>query len=228
MEKNTEILQFLDGALTHEEEAELLHRLSVSPERRDVLRSYIDQRVVFQRDREAINVPYAAEQKLWARLGEMMPVAPAATAVTSSGTTAVMNATQGFRWFSVASVGAVCVVIGLLTGLYLGRNRGTDVTSTPTQQTILAVEQPSAPMNVSPSAVESRLSGQHTNGHRSEAPLAMVVRVPASDMTVHGSDVVTNEEVAMASVPGVSTRPVEQPSYILEPSERVHSLASLV
>lgn len=228
MEKNIEILQFLDGALTHEEEAELLHRLSVSPERRDVLRSYIDQRVLFQRDREAINVPYAAEQKLWARLGELMPVTPAATAVTSSGTSAIVSTTRSFRWLSVASIGTVCVVIGLLAGFYLGRSSEADLTATPAQQqTILAVEQPT-PMTTAPSADHTRPVEHVTNSRRFEAPLAMVNRDRASDATNQEIPVAMNEEVALAPVPGVSTRQVEQPSYVIEPSERIHSLASLV
>src|SRR6478752_5390184 len=73
MSMNTELLQFLDGTISPDAEAELLHRMSVSPERRDVLRSFINQQALFQRDRNSIAVPYAAEQKLWARLGGLMP-----------------------------------------------------------------------------------------------------------------------------------------------------------
>jgi len=43
MSMNTELLQFLDGTLAPDREAELLHRLSVSPERRELLRSYFKQ-----------------------------------------------------------------------------------------------------------------------------------------------------------------------------------------
>src|SRR5690349_14529897 len=73
MSMTTELLQFLDGTLSPDAEAELLHRMSVSPERRNLLRSFINQQALFQRDRNSIAVPYSAEQKLWARLGEMMP-----------------------------------------------------------------------------------------------------------------------------------------------------------
>lgn len=74
-------MKFLDGALSSEEEAELLHRLSVSPEKRAVLRSFINQKGLFNQDRRAMNVPYEAEQKLWARLGGIMPAPePMATA----------------------------------------------------------------------------------------------------------------------------------------------------
>jgi hypothetical protein len=128
---NTELLQFLDGTLAPEQEAELLHRLSVSPERRDLLRSYFNQQQLFQRDRNSIAVPYAAEQKLWASLGAMMPpavqnaAAPAAAVIETAATTASRT---GFfnSAFSVASVALICLLIGLGSGYFAGKNSNTD------------------------------------------------------------------------------------------------------
>ncbi len=124
---NTELLQFLDGTLAPEQEAELLHRLSVSPERRDLLRSFFNQQVLFQRDRNSIAVPYAAEQKLWASLGQMMPPAmqtaavPAAAVIETAATTASHS---GFfsSAFSIASVAIICLLIGLGSGYFAGKN----------------------------------------------------------------------------------------------------------
>jgi hypothetical protein len=81
MASNEDILQLIDGGLSSHDEAELLHRLSVSPERRQVLRSFLQQKELVEKDLAKITVPYAAEQKLWQRLGAVMPpaVAPIVT-----------------------------------------------------------------------------------------------------------------------------------------------------
>ena len=127
MSMNTELLQFLDGSLHPEQEAELLHRLSVSPERRDLLRSFLNQQVLFQRDRNSIAVPYAAEQKLWARLGGMMvPLAetaatPTAAVIDSAATTASHTGIFS-SVFSAASVAVICLLIGLGSGYFAGKN----------------------------------------------------------------------------------------------------------
>lgn len=127
MSMNTELLQFLDGTLVPEREAELLHRLSVSPERRDLLRSFINQQVLFQRDRNSIAVPYAAEQKLWARLGGMMPplaetaAAPTAAVIETAATTASRTGVFS-SVFSAASIAVICLLIGLGSGYFAGKN----------------------------------------------------------------------------------------------------------
>lgn len=130
MSMNTELLQFLDGTLAPDREAELLHRLSVSPERRELLRSFINQQVLFQRDRNSIAVPYAAEQKLWARLGTLMPPAvqnaavPAAAVIETAATTASRSGIFSSA-FSVASVAVICLLIGLGSGYFAGKNSQT-------------------------------------------------------------------------------------------------------
>ena len=148
MSMNTELLQFMDGTLAPEQEAELLHRLSVSPERREILRSFFNMKVVMERDRNSIAVPYAAEQKLWASLGQMMPpmvqnaAAPAAAALETAAVTAAR--TGFFRSaFSMASVAALCLLIGLGSGYFAGKNSAQE--NTIAQSPLgLAAGQPSA------------------------------------------------------------------------------------
>ncbi|MFI5264369.1 MAG: hypothetical protein ACHQM6_07635 [Candidatus Kapaibacterium sp.] len=128
---NTELLQFMDGTLAPEQEAELLHRLSVSPERREILRSFFNMKVLFERDRNSIAVPYAAEQKLWASLGQMMPpmvqtgAAPTAAVLETAATTATRT---GFfnRTFTAASVAVLCLLIGLGSGYFAGKSSNTE------------------------------------------------------------------------------------------------------
>jgi hypothetical protein len=143
MSMNTELLQFLDGSLHPEQEAELLHRLSVSPERRDLLRSFLNQQVLFQRDRNSIAVPYAAEQKLWARLGGMMvplaetAAAPTAAVIETAATTASHTGIFS-SIFSAASVAVICLLIGLGSGYFAGRD-----SISPVERTLI----PSVTMN---------------------------------------------------------------------------------
>ena len=50
MTLNERILDFLDGSLPADDEAELLHRLSVSPEKRGLLRDFMEQRALIARE----------------------------------------------------------------------------------------------------------------------------------------------------------------------------------
>ena len=125
MSMNTELLQFMDGTLAPEQEAELLHRLSVSPERREILRSFFNMKVLLERDRNSIAVPYAAEQKLWARLGGLMPPAmqnAAVPAVIETAATSVSRTGIFSTAFSVAAVAVICLLVGLGSGFFVGKN----------------------------------------------------------------------------------------------------------
>ncbi len=115
-----QLQEFLDGSLPPEQEAELLHRLSVSPERRNLLRSYMKQQAVISTDRASIAVPYATEQKLWAALAALPPAAapviPAATSVAPIAATSV--------FFKVAAVALVSAIVGLGSGYFLWHSEG--------------------------------------------------------------------------------------------------------
>ena len=54
MTLNERILDFLDGSLPPDDEAELLHTFSVSPEKRELLRSFMSQDALFARDRASL------------------------------------------------------------------------------------------------------------------------------------------------------------------------------
>src|SRR5579872_6839138 len=105
MTLNERILDFLDGSLPAEDEAELLHTLSVSPEKRDVLRDFMEQRSLFTRDSKTLSVPYAAEQRLWARIDS---VTPAETEIESPVLLPVEAPSAGF--FAHAFHGATAFV----------------------------------------------------------------------------------------------------------------------
>jgi hypothetical protein len=135
MTANDLILQFLDGSLNSEQEAEFMHILSVSPERRELLRSYMRQRDLFASDMQAITVPYGAEQQLWQRLGMLMPISDAAETLTlSDGVTesAPLATTQAGYWKSLAtplvtSVVAIALVLGIGIGYTVGNNGSSTV-----------------------------------------------------------------------------------------------------
>ena len=131
MTANDLILQFLDGSLNSEQEAEFLHILSVSPERRELLRGYMRQRDLFASDMKAISVPYAAEQKLWRRLGILMPVGEATETLAVSESTP-LAATQVGYWKNLASplvtsVVTIALVLGAGIGYTVGNNGATTV-----------------------------------------------------------------------------------------------------
>jgi hypothetical protein len=221
---NTEILQFLDGTLAPDAEAELLHRLSVSPERRDLLRSFINQQVLFQRDRNTIAVPYAAEQKLWARLGEMMPplmqnaAAPAVIeqVAATAPRTGIFNSV-----FSAASVAVICLLIGLGSGFLVGKNTNTDNTN----NNLAATAQPLAEnthqaMNAATEApklaaidnktYQSYKTHNSSNSHKfSEAPLDRETADVMPDAAV--------KEVSASILPAISAITIEPMAFINSP-----------
>lgn len=128
MSVHEEILGFLDGSLSAESEAELLHRMSVSPERRALLRSYFTQQSLIAQDKSSINVPFDAEQGLWSRLDSIMPAALPATMTAMSTGTAMTAAPTSAGFFSkltassAALVSSLLLVIGFGSGYLLGNN----------------------------------------------------------------------------------------------------------
>lgn len=123
MSTQEEILAFMDGSLSADAEAELLHKMSVSPERRALLRGYFTQAAVIARDKASITVPFAAEQGLWARIDALLPHAmPVAAPI---GTTASRFWTK-LSTTSAAALGAVLLLVGLGTGYVIGDSSSVD------------------------------------------------------------------------------------------------------
>jgi hypothetical protein len=122
MTLNERILDFLDGSLPADDEAELLHRLSVSPEKRGVLRGFMEQRALLTRDAKSLPVPYAAEQRLWARMDYALPMPVAEEAPVALVPVEAPNAGFFARAFSGASatMGAFTLVAGIGIGYFAG------------------------------------------------------------------------------------------------------------
>lgn len=133
MENISESLQqFLDGSLSGDQEAELLHRLSVSPERREVLRSYMKQSTIISADRSAIVVPYSAEQKLWAAIGAMSPVVSGVPVATTVATSTGLLASSVWKMSAVA---VVAILMGLGSGYLLwSGNNSSQLSTSPDSQ----------------------------------------------------------------------------------------------
>jgi hypothetical protein len=170
-----DILRFLDGSITGEEEAELLHRLSVSPERRDKLRSYMKQQEFIDRDRNAITVPYAAEQKLWATLNTMMPVAE--TVATSAVVTQVATKPRAIGWVAMGAVAVMSLLVGFGSGFFAGKE-SSEVTLAPRSEVILQAPLAASNSNAgfeNTNTIENATNRVRTtqahNNTRSEAPL---------------------------------------------------------
>jgi hypothetical protein len=233
--------EFLDGSLPPEEEAELLHRLSVSPERRDLLRSYMKQQAVLNNDRATIAVPYEAEQKLWAALAVLPPAA--APIVSNIGTGAATAVATSSVFVKIASVALMSIVIGFASGYFIGNRPATDVAVTqvlPTPSVSNSIASvtldPSSPVSVheigSNRAVDHRNAIMSTLGSSrrfTEAPLSDRIEMPSAFMA--NNEERSNDEMksvnleerisiprADAFVPGVSfirdpnAQPVDRPS----------------
>jgi len=119
MTLNERILDFLDGSLPPDDEAELLHTLSVSPEKRDLLRSFMKQDALLASDRASLAIPYHAEQGLWAKLDAVMPVSPAPVARPMLAPGFFSRITTG----ATAMVGALALFVGVGAGYYAGAQK---------------------------------------------------------------------------------------------------------
>ncbi|MDP4231973.1 MAG: hypothetical protein Q8913_01255 [Bacteroidota bacterium] len=120
MTLNERILEFMDGSLHPNDEAELLHTLSVSPEKRNVLRDFMNQKSLLSRDRESIAVPYEAEQSLWASVDAILPAT--SSTVAPQPVALMQPAAAGFfsrmMTASAAAVGALGLLIGIGSGYF--------------------------------------------------------------------------------------------------------------
>jgi hypothetical protein len=107
-----EIQELLEGSLSDERMAELLHRLSVSPEKRAAFRQHMALDAAIQHDRTASALTGLEDAAIWAA------VSGGTAATTSSGPTSTL-----LGWFARS---AAVVVIGVGTYL-LGANPSTNI-----------------------------------------------------------------------------------------------------
>ena len=77
-----EIQELLDGGLGDERTAELLHTLSVSPEKRTAFRQYLGMRAEMQRDRLESALSAGEDTAMWSAITGSAALPPVATAAT--------------------------------------------------------------------------------------------------------------------------------------------------
>ena len=176
MTLNERILDFMEGSLPPDEEAELLHRLSVSPEKRDLLRSFMNQKALFARDRQSIVVPYKAEQALWKSLGTVMP------AMEEAGTESVRIApiplfSRIFNTVS-ASVGIVTLMIGLGAGYFAGMHQS------PVSNMAAVANQTSVQSVVTPTITTPLVERPALRSNRSELSSHRIAQITPSSVIV--------------------------------------------
>jgi hypothetical protein len=126
------ILAYLDGSLDEESRAELLHTLSVSPEKRAVLEEHLRLRELMMFGHKPLNVPLATERALANRiaaLGQEMPHLVDDVAVFTSGGL-LAGAFQSIS--SAFSLSAVRLAVGSLAVgavIWFAASRNPDVAS---------------------------------------------------------------------------------------------------
>jgi len=169
MTLNERILDFLDGSLPAEDEAELLHTLSVSPEKRGVLRGFMEQHALFARDSKTLSVPYDMEQRLWARLDQVMPaesqsVPPALVPIEAPS--------SGFFARALHSASAIASAVTLFAGIGIGYFAGTQNSTTTTRTHVIEIR------SAAPAAMASNSNVGMNDVHSSEVPYARISHAP--------------------------------------------------
>ncbi|HZK75343.1 MAG TPA: hypothetical protein VFD13_00395 [Candidatus Kapabacteria bacterium] len=209
MTLNERILDFLDGSLPAEDEAELLHTLSVSPEKRDVLRDFMEQRSLFARDSKTLSVPYAAEQRLWARIdgvtaAEIAIEPPVLVPVESS---IVGNApSAGFFAHALHGTSAFVSAITLFAGIGIGYFAGSiahDAAHTATVPKQIAESHSPAANNryaLPATATMGRtLLGNHRIVH-SALPVPILAELPTLPVITNALPLTTDDFLAMQNL----------------------------
>ncbi len=156
MTLNERILDFLDGSLPPDDEAELLHTLSVSPEKRTMLRGFMEQRTLFTRDAQSLSVPYETEQRLWARMDRVLPVSTTeepATVIVPVESSSMGFLARAFSGGTSSSIRAAFSAFTLITGIGIGYFAGhsTSVPSSVLRNSAQATSDYSAPRDVASS-----------------------------------------------------------------------------
>lgn len=114
------ILDYLDGALGDKESAELMHQLSVSPERRVILEQHLQLKNAIGDARKPFAVPTAIE----ARLAERLPAIASYNREIGVGTSLLTETVRAPYFKRVAATVAMLLLIG--TASYLGITRNGD------------------------------------------------------------------------------------------------------
>ncbi|HET6400447.1 MAG TPA: hypothetical protein VFH95_03525 [Candidatus Kapabacteria bacterium] len=200
MTLNERILDFLDGSLPADEEAELLHTLSVSPEKRGVLRDFMEQRALFAHDGKTLSVPYEAEQRLWTRLDmiahdQVMPAEEFAG--EASRTEPVLLPVEapegGFFASTIRGARTMASALTLFAGIGIGYFAGTHTT---TASNPLAKASSSPAPTVSAASTITTFRGNrrivHSTSHASLVPRlaalpAPEIMIPSLTDESHGS-----------------------------------------
>lgn len=197
MTLNERLLDFMDGTLPPDDEAELLHGLSVSPEKRFALRSFMKQESLLVRDKSAISVPYDAEQMLWARVDAILPLPQAAATSTGVGFLTRMMTTAS------ATVGAVGLIVGLSTGYFAASSNAPSVNA----PSVAITQRVSAPVVAEQTPTVSSASTTLSFG---EKPISVTSHAAASALSSSSEQPVQH----LASLLAVPT-----PESAAQPSE---------
>ncbi len=190
----------MDGSLHPDDEAELLHTLSVSPEKRGVLRGFMDQRTLLARDSKSLQVPYEAEQRLWERLDEVMP-APSAAEPALIPVPVETNA-GGILANSFHGARAIASAVTLFAGIGIGYFAG--VRNAPVHTKIVEIHSPTPATTQASADVETNTPVYHKMLRRNVVPAPL-----AALMQPHAAGVMSNV-VQRTNQPDLSDQPVNE------------------
>lgn len=193
----------MDGTLHADDEAELLHTLSVSPEKRGMLRDFMQQKALLTRDREAMAVPYEAEQSLWAKVDAILPM-PVAPIVE----TAPVAVPVGFLSRLMSGASAAVGAAGLLVGLGIGYFATLQAPKTIVEHVPVA-SSPVASNNIGVNGINPSAPTEHqlVRQHVQFAPLGMLPSIFGLAPVVVEPSVAPEQSPAIATVQPVDVAP---------------------
>lgn len=171
---NYDIQELFDGLLNDEQTAELLHTLSVSPERRTDFRRHMQMQGEMGRDRNASGLTSDEDRAIWGAIGAGIGIGtPATTAAVGTGMLAWVGR------------GAAVLVIGL-AGYLLGSNSSVDgsISRSTVVAPAAAAARPTGSVKKSDGLVSSQY-GEHLASARTVPVPSVVDRIVYRDRIVN-------------------------------------------
>lgn len=158
------ILAYLDGSLTESESAELLHQLSVSPEKRVVLEQHLKLAELNRLAQKPFEVPAELEEKMRRRLPIIIPSEGAGTVAVRRGV--ISSLLLLLRSYPMRfALGSMIVLLGVAGG-YMLSNSNTGISPAPVSQNV----QNTAPTPRTPSAPFETKNTTPTNSTLGTSP----------------------------------------------------------
>jgi len=233
------IIAYLDGTLDERSSEELLHLLSVSPEKRALMEEHLKMREMISLGQKPISVPLSLEQQLAERLPVLgrevpylTPITPSIVSTSASETGVLFGITRFVSSLvsrSVLRTGLALTSAALVGGLswyLLSQN----TSSTPSGTFSAVGSQRSNTIQPSPDRLAANGSSVNTpsaNGSESSLRFGLKESGPAAELSGHVADNVLRQQSSSLKSDAVSFRSIVMNSRsVVNPSLQNTSIAN--